>query len=123
MKGKFCRSIIVMLAAVLGLSAGAYAVVNTIIITPDNEAAMGWTHYVTIFSDAPTQYPAACGFSVAPVGSQNAPGVGHGAFYGMTGNTQITDPPGQGMLDVGGQVYIGTNNYSGIKLSDITTLK
>jgi hypothetical protein len=118
------KSIVLLLALVLGLSAMAYGatITHTIVVTPSTEAALGWTHYVTTFSKAPTMYPAAAGFSVAPAGTFDVPGYGHGAFWGNTGNVQMYQAPGVGMEDVGGQVYFGTNNYSGIPLADIRRL-
>lgn len=109
------RGVVVMLALLLGLSAMAYgaSTTNIIVITPDNEEAMGWRHTATslVYS---TQYPAECGYSVAPAGTADAPGVGHGGFWGNTGNYWQGDRVNQ--------VFIGTNNYSGVKLSDIKKL-
>lgn len=112
MRLRVCTGIILMLAAVL-VSSVAYGAINTIVITPDNEAAMGWTHLATsmVYN---TQYPAACGFSVAPLGTANAPGAGYGGFYGNTSNYLQGDRVNQ--------VFLGTNNYSTVKLSDIRKL-
>lgn len=118
------KSVILMLAALLSVS-GAYAAAttNTIVVTPSTAQSLGWTYTATQYTRS-TQSPAACGFSVAPVGAVDLPGYGPGGFYGMTGNVLTTDPadPNYPREDVTNMVLIGTNNYSGIKLSDIKKL-
>jgi hypothetical protein len=107
------------LAISLVLAAMAHGAVttNTIVVTPSNMVAMGWTHKATTLSHLPTQVAAECGFSVAPKGAVDVPVYGQGGFWANTGNylPEIGDEVNQ--------VFLGTNNYKDIKLSDITKLE
>lgn len=117
MKGTIRTGVVLMLAiALFAVAASATVTTNTIIVTPSNP--QGWTWLATSFSHPPSQFPAACGFSVSPPGSENAPGAGHGAFWGNVGNF-LGDSAG---VDHMNQVFLGTNNYNNIKLSDISRL-
>lgn len=107
-------SIVMMLALLLGLSVMANAAVSTIVVTPSTMDSLGWRYTATAVTHPPTQVGASCAFSVAPTGTTDVPGYGEGAFWGNTGNYAENDKVNQ--------VFLGTNNYSGVKLSDITKL-
>lgn len=123
MRFRTLKIVLAVLVAVVGISAAhAASTTNVIVVTPENMEAMGWTSLATQLkkqADIPelSMYEARCGFSVVPEGAVDLPGYGPGGFWMNTGNYQL-----ELTLDKVNQVFLGTNNYSNIKLSDIRKL-